>query len=286
LAESDGNRQSVVDWMQLARVIAVGVDFDGDGTRDLDPDRLSVQGASFAGGMGLVLLAIDGRIPVGGVAVTGGASGRIDLLRLRPVARGNVSGAALAVRQPSLINANGLKSLDGVPVGPPFFNENLPFRNEPPRVNDVGGAFEIQEVFEHAEWANQTGDATAHAPYVRKSPLAGNSPKSVLIQIAKGDQTAPNPRNSATIRAGDFKNVTTYLRNDLAFAEDPSGRQNPHSYLLAFRVPGITGQIARGGQTQLSTFLASQGARIIHPEPARFWQVPIVELPERLEFIR
>ena len=172
-----------------------------------------------------------------------------------------------------------------MPVDPPFFNENLPFRNEPPRTNDVAGAFEIQEVFEHAEWANQPGDTTAHAPYLRKSPLAGNPPKFVLIQIAKGDQTAPNPRTSATIRAGDLADVTAYLRNDLAFAEDPSVSKNPHAFLFRFTSPGITGEIARGGHNQLTTFLASNGATIIHPDPTRFWEVPIVELPEQLQFI-
>ena len=210
-SETDGNRQSVVDWMQLVRAIAEGVDVDGDGSRDLDPDRIGIEGASFSGGLGIVMLAVDDRIDVGALCVPGGASGRIDLLRLRPAGRGPVSGAALAARQPSLINPNGLTSLEGVPVTAPFFNENLPFRNEPPRINDVAGAFEIQEVFEHAEWASQFGDATAHAPYLRKSPLAGNSRKSILIQIAKGDQTAPTPRTSATIRAGNLQDVTTVL---------------------------------------------------------------------------
>jgi hypothetical protein len=292
LAESDANRQSVVDWMQLARVIAAGVDIDGDGTQDLDAHRISVVGASYSGGMGFVLLAIDPMIVVGSLTNPGGAVARVDLIRLRPatvaLSRGRVSGAALAARQPSLINdenGNGVRSLDGVPVDPPFFNENLPLRNEPPRTNDVAGAFEIQEVFEHVEWANQPGDTTAHAPYLRKSPLAGNPPKLVLIQIASGDQTAPNPRTSATIRAGELAHVTSYLRNDLAFAEDPSVFKNPHAFLFRFTSPGITGEIARGGHNQLTTFIASDGAAIIYPDPARFWEVPIVELSEQLQFI-
>jgi hypothetical protein len=285
-SETDGNRQSVVDWMQLVRVIAEGVDVDGDGSRDLDPDRIGIEGASFSGGLGMVLLAVDDRIQVGTLCVPGGGSGRIDLLRLRPAGRGPVSGAALAARQPSLINANGLTSLDGVPVTAPFFNENLPFRNEPPRVNDVPGAFEIQEIFERAEWASQLGDATSHAPYLRRSPLAGNSRKSILIQIAKGDQTAPTPRTSATIRAGNLQDVTVYYRHDLAYAEDPSIARNPHSFLLTIASPTITGLVARGAQNQAATFLESRGARIIHPEPARFFEVTIAQLPERLEFIR
>jgi hypothetical protein len=37
---------------------------------------------------------------------------------------------------------------------------------------------------------------------------------------------------------------------------------------------------------QLTTFIASDGALIIYPDPARFWEVSIVELPELLQFIR
>ena len=94
-----------------------------------------------------------------------------------------------------------------------------------------------------------------------------------------------NPRNSATIRGGDLADVTTYLRNDLAFAEDPSVPKNPHLFLARYTSPGITGAIARGGHEQWATFIASDGATIIHPDPARFWEVPIVELPETLQFI-
>ena len=285
-AESDGNRQSVVDWMQLTRVIAAGVDVDGDGTNDLDPDRISFESASFSGGLGIIFLAVENRIAVGGLCVFAGASGRIDILRLRPVARGTETGAALASRQPSLINANGLTELNGIGVAPPFFNENLPFRNEPPRTNDVDGAFEIQEVLEHVEWANQVGDAPAHAPYLRKSPLAGNSPKSVLLQIANGDQNAPAPRTADAIRAGNLTDVTTYYRTDLAVALDSRVARNPHSFLIMFQNPSLSGPIARGAQTQLVTFIASNGTTIIHPEPASFFEVPIVALPERLEFIR
>ena len=148
------------------------------------------------------------------------------------------------------------------------------------------GAFEIQEVFEHAEWASQSGDATAHAPYLRKSPLAGNSRKSILIQIAKGDQTAPTPRTSATIRAGNLQDVTNLLSSRSRVRGGSGDSKNPHSFLLTIASRSITGVVARGAQRQAATSLQSKGARIIHPEPARFFEVPIAELPERLEFIR
>lgn len=62
--------------MQLFRVIAEGVDVDGDRSRDLDPDRIGIEGASFSGGLGIVMLAVDDRINVGALCVPGGASGK------------------------------------------------------------------------------------------------------------------------------------------------------------------------------------------------------------------
>jgi fermentation-respiration switch protein FrsA (DUF1100 family) len=50
LGQSDAQRQTVVDWMQLVRVIAAGMDVDGDGKPDLDPSRIYYLGDSFGGG--------------------------------------------------------------------------------------------------------------------------------------------------------------------------------------------------------------------------------------------
>ena len=286
LGQSDAQRQTVVDWMGLVRVIAAGMDVDGDGTFDLDPSRIYYFGGSFGGGLGPQLLAMEPRVRVGAFSYPGAAAGRIDIIRLRPAQRGSFTGAALAARTPSVINAGGLTSLDGVAVGPPYFNENIPLRNQPPVINDVAGALQIQEVFERAEWVSQAGDAAAYAPYLRKNPLPGVPPKSVLIQICKGDETAPNPRNTAIIRAGDLADRTTYYRNDLAYMENPAIPKNPHGFLNGF-TSVATGAIARGGQTQIAVFLASDGTNIIWPDPSRFFEVPIVPpLPEDLGFIR
>ena len=287
LGQGDAQRQTVVDWMQLVRVIAAGMDADGDGTPDLDAARIYYFGTSFGGGLGPQLLALEPRVRVAVFSYPGGAAGRIDIIRLRPAQRGSFTGAALAARTPSLINSDGSRSLDGVSVGPPFFNENIPLRNQPPAINDVAGALEIQELFERAEWVSQTGDAAAYAPYVRKTPLAGAAAKSVLLQVCKGDETGPNPRNMAIVRAGDLADRTTFFRNDLAYMEDPAGvPKDPHSFLTRFASPGITGEIARGGQMQAAVFLASDGTNITVPEPSRFFEVPIVlPLPEDLSFI-
>jgi hypothetical protein len=142
-------------------------------------------------------------------------------------------------------------------------------------------------VFDRIEWAQQSGDGSAYAAHVRKLPLAGVSAKWVLVQIAKGDATAPNPRTTEMIRAGDLADTVTYYRNDLAFAENPAGvPKNPHTWMQSFTVAGITGQIARGGQRQVGVFFATDGAQIILPEPSRFFETPITSaLPEDFFYI-
>ena len=286
LGQSDAQRQTVVDWMQLVRVIAAGMDVDGDGIADLDASRIYYWGTSFGGGLGPQLLALEPSVRAGVFSYPGGAAGRIDIIRLRPAQRGSFTGAALAARTPSLINSGGLRALDGVAVGSPFFNENIPLRNLPPVINNVDGALAIQDVFENAEWVSEPGDAAAYAPYLRKSPLAGVPAKSVLLQICKGDETGPNPRNVAIVRAGDLADRATFYRNDLAYQEDPTVPKDPHGFLSRYTSPGIMGQIARGGQVQGASFLASDGTSIIWPDPSRFFEVPInLPLPEDLSFI-
>src|SRR5262249_47522731 len=50
LGRGDSERQTVVDWMQLVRVIQAGMDVDGDGAADLDPARISYLGGSLEAG--------------------------------------------------------------------------------------------------------------------------------------------------------------------------------------------------------------------------------------------
>ena len=285
IGQRDAIRQSIVDLMQLVREIEVGMDVDGDGSPDLDSSRMSYFGWSFGGGLGVAFLAIDSNVELGAFNNSGAAAGRIDLLRLRPAARNSI-GAALASRTPSLINAPGLTSFGGIPVSPPFFNENLPLRNQPAVVNDVVGAIEIQQVFENSEWASESGDAAAYASHLLRNPLPTVSAKLVMLQLAKGDITGTNPRTTAIIRAGNLADRATFYRNDLAFIEDPTVPKDPHTFLTNLTRPGIAGQIAHGGQMQIAIFLASEGGQIIYPDPVRFFEVPILlPLPEDLSFI-
>src|SRR5262249_13137596 len=137
-------------------------------------------------------------------------------------------GALLFSRVPSLLN-------DGPPDPAtrtfPFI-ENMPLRDQPPVVNTVPGAMAIQEVIDNTEWVSQSGNGVAYAPHLRKSPLDGLLPKTVLVQFARGDQTAPNPTTTALVRAGDLADRTTLFRNDLAFAADSHFPKNPHAFLI------------------------------------------------------
>jgi hypothetical protein len=125
----------------------------------------------------------------------------------------------------------------------------------------------------------------AYAPHIRKTPLAGVDAKAVIYQFAKGDQLVPNPTTTALLRAGDLADRATFYRHDLAFAENPLLPRNPHAFLTRLDVPGYRA-IILGAQEQIATFFASDGATVIHPEPARFFETPIAgTLPEGLNFI-
>lgn len=284
--------------MQLVRVIEVGMDVDGDGQLDLDPSRISCFGHSLGANYGTVLLAVEPSVRAGVFAAAGsllanqqlgGAEGRALL------------GTRLDSRQPSLLNSPGITVFGGLAISAPHFHENMPLRDgvpltvrladgttqiiQSPVTNNVPGAMAIQEVLENIEWVTQAGSPVAYAPHLRKAPLPGVPAKSVIYQFAKGDQSAKNPNTTAILRAGDLADRTLYYRHDLARAEIPSLPSNPHAFMrrmdiLAFR------EIVLGAQSQIAVFLASSGTMIIHPEPSRFFEVPIAgPLPEDLNFI-
>jgi hypothetical protein len=300
---NDAIRQTVVDLMQLIRVIEVGIDVDSDGVGDLDPSRVSFFGNSLGGIYGTILLAVEPSIRVGVAGAAGGAT--VEWMRLGAGGnRSNVAGRMfLASRTPSLINSPGITKLGGVSLAPPYFNENLPLRNgesmtieleggttgvvQSPVINTAPGVMAIQEVFEHYEWVSQSGNPVAFARHLRRSPLAGVPQKSVLFLFAKGDLTVQNPTTTALLRAGDLADRTTYFLNDLALAEDPTMAKDPHAFAFRIFDPGaLARQIALGAQQQVALFLASGGVLIIHPEPARFFEVPVLlPLPEGLSYI-
>jgi hypothetical protein len=277
----DGLRQTVIDYMQLVRQIEAGIDVDGDGGTDLDAQRIYYAGQSFGGIYGTILLGTEPSIKAGVPNVPGGSINEI--ARLSPNFR-LLTAINLATRAPSLIN---LPPAAGLPF--PFnlaFDENLPLRNEPAKVDTVPGAAAIQAYLDRSQWVTQAGNPVSYAPFIRKSPLAGAAAKPVIVQFAKGDVTVPNPTASALIRAGGLADRATYFRNDLAYGLDPAVGKNPHVFLTNIANPAAAAY-AVGAQQQIAAFFASGGTLVIDPDGAGpFFEVPIAgPLPEVLNFI-
>jgi Bacterial Ig-like domain len=278
----DCRRQSTVDLMQLVRVIQVGVDVDGDGIADLDPLRIYYFGASFGGTGGVIFLAMEPDVHAGVPNVFGGHT--VDELRLSSGER-DFLGSLLYARTPSLLNAGPPDLVNGIFP----FNDNLPLRNQPPVINTVAGAIEIQELEGRMRWVQMSGVPAGNAPYLRREPLPGSPPKSVIMQFAKGDISLPNPNSTATLRAGELAHRTTYFRNDLAFAANPNFDKDPHGFLIrvTFNLdPGVI-QVAMEAQRQIAVFFASDGLTVLDSDDlGPLFEVPIDgPLPEDLNYI-
>jgi Bacterial virulence factor lipase N-terminal len=275
IGSRDALQQTVADLMQLVRAIQGGIDANGDGLQDVDPNRIYYAGQSFGGIYGTMFLGIEPDIRAGVPNVPGGPI--IDIVRLSPSFQLLLT-QALAVRVPSLLNAGG----------PLFFNDNSPLRNLPTVINNVPGAVAIQTVEDTSRWLGQAGDPVAWAPFIRKSPLPGDLAKSVIVQFARGDMTVPNPTATALIRSGDLKDRATFYRNDIAFPLG-LGLHNPHTFLTS-----LPKAIAIEPQIQIGVFFATDGALTIDPDsvgllPASvppLFETPIAgALPEDLGFL-
>lgn len=245
----DGVRQTVAELMQLVRVIEVGLDVDGDGSRDLDPSRIYYFGHSNGGNYGTLFLAVEPTVRVGALVAPGTLIGA----RLSPVYRPLIA-SGLGQRVPSLLNAGA------------DFNENIPLRDKPPVVNTVVGAMKLQEYFEREEWARQPGSSIAYASYLLPRG------KKILVQFVMGDRSAPNPMTSALLRAGGLVGYATYLRWDIMLQTNPNVSWDSHVFILNMVEP----------RHQIATFFRSNGATIVDPDgTGQLWETPIVPpLPE------
>jgi pimeloyl-ACP methyl ester carboxylesterase len=242
-------------------------------------------GHSLGGNYGAVFLAAEPSVRAGVLAAPGGPP--LESSRLSPLSRAADLGALLDARVPSLINLSGTK-----------FDENLPLRDQPPVVNTLPGAMDIQELLDNFEWVGQGGDVVPYGAYLRRAPLDGGvEPKSMIIQFARGDRDLPNPTTTAVLRAGDLADRATYLRFDLFLAANPTTQpfvNDPHLYIFppppSTPVPpevlAAAVAVALGAQEQIAVFFASDGTEVIDPDgTGAVFAVPIVPpLPEDVVF--
>jgi len=249
-----------VDLLQLVRVIQQGLDLNGDGLPDLDPNHIYYAGQSLGSLYGTMLTALEPSVRAAALNV-GGAS-TVDIVYWSPAYQG-IATQALAQRVPSLLNeGNG-------------YNADYVLLDQPVKVTTVPGAVPIQDVFERFEWLGNQGDPIAFAPHLQISPLP-NLPatRPMLVQFARGDQTVPNPANTELVRAAGLQSSTWLYRHDLARAQAPDLPVDPHPYLVLFvslgggtiLLPGLDGlAISLDAQHQIAGFFAADGASI--PDP-------------------
>jgi hypothetical protein len=246
------------------KVLKGGVDVNGDGTPDLSTSRIYYAGQSFGGIYGVQLLGLEPDIRAGVPNVAGGSI--IEVARLGGFRF--LVGFGLLTRSPSLYNDPVLDLVS--------FHENIPLRNLGIETDTVPGASAIQTVIDNTEWAQQSANPAAYAPFITRP---------VIFQFARGDETVPNPTTTAILRAGNFASRATLFRNDLAVAADPLVAHNPHTFLT--NVSGAGKTYAFEAQEQIATFFATDGATTTDPDPTEpFFETPAaLPLPEDLAFI-
>lgn len=288
--QADGYAQTAADLMQLVRVLQGGIDIDGDGHPDLDGSHITYWGWSLGSHYGMLFFAATPEVTAAVFSTINAPA--LEHRRLSPVAR-NQLGAMLAARIPSLLNSDyGLREIDGVPVTPPYFNENLPIRNQPPIVNTVPGAIAIQQVIEHAAWAGRNSEAAAYAPLVRLRPPLGQAPRPVILQFARADQRSQNPGTTELVRTGALEDATALYRHDLFYRTVSASFQSQDIFKHAHAFHAALGliewlPIVIGAHEQAAQFLESDGARTIVPQYSQYWEVPAkLPLPDDLAYVR
>jgi hypothetical protein len=231
----DGLRQTALDIASLTQAIGRGVDLDGNGTIDLSQSRIGYYGQSLGGIYGTMAVAADPHLEYGLLNVPGGPIS--DVARLSPSFRAIVT-QYLGASRPSLLNGPG-----------GGFTEDQPLPGDPPVAKPAGGSLAIQDAFAMTNWIDRSGSPEAYSPLLRN--------RRVLVQVAYGDQTVPNPTAGFVVRAGGLLGRTTMYRND----KTPTASTNPHAFLLD---PHLAGRA--GGQAQAVAFLASDGKTIVDPD--------------------
>jgi len=160
-------RQSIADQMAVLRAIEAGIDVDGDGGADLDPQRMSYLGISLGGLLGATLVAVEDILPV---AVLNVAGGRVAFLGQSEGLRDLVGGELARIAE-----------LD--PASPTF-------------------AIYLQRILESGQHAMDSVDGLNFARRWFLDPFAGSPRHRVLLQEGIGDMLVDNESTEALATAG------------------------------------------------------------------------------------
>ena len=138
--------------------------------------------------------------------------------------------------RPNLLN--GGSGLNG-------FTEDIPLRLDPKKDGVVQGAVPLQEELSRVDWVGRSGNPDSYGP--RLKPTAS---KNVIVQVAYGDGTVPNPMTNNLLRSGDLYGKTWVYRAD----RSPTPTANPHNFLVDPTTPAHF-----EGQEQIRRFIATKG---------------------------
>ena len=233
-------RETVLDYRKLVREIQSGIDLDGDGANDLDPNRIRYIGQSYGAMYGTILVAIEGGIEAAVLNVGGSSS----LEGFRYSATGQ--------KTLQLLIASIAPELAGV-KDPLLGRWEAVRRLSDPR---TGRYLELIDVL---ATAGADASPASFAPFLKQASLYGNPIKRVLFQYATGDQTIGNPTTGQLLRAAFEYELVSVYRHDLARADLPSLPEDPHTFMAAFSAfdqpPALI--IGLAALTQAGQFLAS-----------------------------
>jgi hypothetical protein len=285
LGDSGMAVQIAVNILALERILSsVPLDLDGDGAPDIDSSSLSFFSFSNGAGWGSLALPFMRHVDRAVLAETGVAYSGVLYL---PNANGRATVANPLSQIYGLLNPPGtpvVKTLGGLPVLGPWFNEEMQL-DHAPIANPVAGAPSIREYIDDFVWFRAHGRSESYARYLTRAPLPGMNPKSMLMEVSTGDQTVAVRGENAFIRAGALESRTTQFRFDLFFAASPtleSGFWNPHSILAWEAAPPVR-SLGYAMQEQFATFLET--GQIIDPDGAGpYFETPAQTLYEQIWF--
>ena len=247
---TDCMRQTALDLMQLEKLVSSGTSIEPSTGLKLDATKIYYASNSFGSLYGTLFLALDPNVAAAVLNVGGGSA--LDTNRWSPGYHVYAL-AQVAGYMPSLLNAGS------------NYNENYVLRNQPAKVNTVAGAIAIQNFFEEMDWLQEYGDPLSFAPHLSLIPFQNVPAKKALFTFDVGDQSVPNPMQSALIRTAGMFSTSVLYRPDLAA---PVAAQvccqlpaSSHLYMTDYSNPASF-IIALAVQQQAAGFLASDGATI------------------------